>query len=88
MTRAQGSCSGASIAGPAVAYWLARGGFEVTVVERAPAPPAGGQAIDIRGPALTVMRAEAADCPVSTRSGTITRCRVAKCSITGRTSCR
>ena len=48
--------SGASIAGPTVAYWLARGGFEVTVVESAPAPRAGGQAIDIRGPALTVMR--------------------------------
>jgi 2-polyprenyl-6-methoxyphenol hydroxylase-like FAD-dependent oxidoreductase len=48
--------SGASIAGPTVAYWLARGGFEVTVVERAPAPRPGGQAIDIRGPALSVMR--------------------------------
>jgi 2-polyprenyl-6-methoxyphenol hydroxylase-like FAD-dependent oxidoreductase len=48
--------SGASIAGPTVAYWLAQGGFEVTVVERAPAPRPGGQAIDIRGPALSVMR--------------------------------
>jgi 2-polyprenyl-6-methoxyphenol hydroxylase-like FAD-dependent oxidoreductase len=48
--------SDASIAGPAVAYWLARGGFEVTVVERAPSPRPGGQAIDIRGPALSVMR--------------------------------
>jgi 2-polyprenyl-6-methoxyphenol hydroxylase-like FAD-dependent oxidoreductase len=48
--------SGASIAGPALAYWLAKGGFEVTVVERAPKPRPGGQAIDIRGPALTVMR--------------------------------
>ena len=48
--------SGASIAGPTVAYWLARSGFEVTVVERAPAPRPGGQAIDIRGPALSVMR--------------------------------
>ena len=48
--------SGASIAGPTVAYWLAKGGFEVTVVERAPAPRAGGPAIDICRPALTVMR--------------------------------
>src|SRR5580704_4342079 len=48
--------SGASIAGPTLAYWLGKGGFEVTVVERAPAPRAGGQAIDIRGPALSVMR--------------------------------
>jgi 2-polyprenyl-6-methoxyphenol hydroxylase-like FAD-dependent oxidoreductase len=47
--------SGASIAGPTVAYWLARGGFEVTVVERAPSPRPGGQAIDIRGPALLAM---------------------------------
>jgi 2-polyprenyl-6-methoxyphenol hydroxylase-like FAD-dependent oxidoreductase len=48
--------SGASIAGPTLAYWLGKGGFEVTVVERAPAPRAGGQAIDIRGPALAVIR--------------------------------
>lgn len=48
--------SGASIAGPTLAHWLSKGGFDVTVVERAPAPRAGGQAIDIRGPALTVMR--------------------------------
>jgi 2-polyprenyl-6-methoxyphenol hydroxylase-like FAD-dependent oxidoreductase len=47
--------SGASIAGPTLAYWLGKGGFEVKVVERAPAPRAGGQAIDIRGPARTVM---------------------------------
>lgn len=48
--------SGASIAGPTLAYWLSRAGFDVTVVERAPAPRAGGQAIDVRGPALTVIR--------------------------------
>src|SRR5260370_42185401 len=41
--------SGASIAGPALAYWLRRYGFSVTVVERAPAPRTGGQAIGIRG---------------------------------------
>jgi 2-polyprenyl-6-methoxyphenol hydroxylase-like FAD-dependent oxidoreductase len=41
--------SGASIAGPALAYWLRQYGFSVTVVERAPAPRTGGQAIDIRG---------------------------------------
>jgi 2-polyprenyl-6-methoxyphenol hydroxylase-like FAD-dependent oxidoreductase len=48
--------SGASIAGPTVAYWLAKAGFDVTVIERAPAPRPGGQAIDIRGPALAVVR--------------------------------
>ncbi|GAA4024198.1 FAD-dependent monooxygenase [Allokutzneria multivorans] len=47
--------SGASVAGPALAYWLRRRGFEVTVVERAPAPRPGGQAIDVRGVALDVL---------------------------------
>lgn len=46
--------SGASIGGPALAYWLRRYGFGVTVVEVAPGPRAGGQAIDVRGPALEV----------------------------------
>jgi 2-polyprenyl-6-methoxyphenol hydroxylase-like FAD-dependent oxidoreductase len=41
--------SGASIAGPALAHWLTRYGFEVTVVERAPALRPGGQAVDVRG---------------------------------------
>jgi hypothetical protein len=48
--------SGASIAGPTLAYWLLKGGFDVTVVERAAAPRAGGQAIDVRGPALSVVK--------------------------------
>ncbi len=40
--------SGASIAGPVLAYWLARGGFDVTVVERAPAlRKTGGHAVDL-----------------------------------------
>lgn len=47
--------SGASIAGPALAYWLKRNGFVPTLVERAPRPRPGGQAIDIRGKALTVV---------------------------------
>ncbi|MCC4314321.1 FAD-dependent monooxygenase [Streptomyces malaysiensis] len=46
--------SGASIAGPALAYWLNLYGFRVTVVERAAGPRPGGQAIDVRGPALEV----------------------------------
>src|SRR5690606_1541485 len=41
--------SGASIAGPALAYWLDRYGFEVTVVERAPELRPGGQAADFKG---------------------------------------
>lgn len=47
--------SGASVAGPALAYLLQRRGFQPTVVERAPALRTGGQAIDIRGVALDVV---------------------------------
>jgi 2-polyprenyl-6-methoxyphenol hydroxylase-like FAD-dependent oxidoreductase len=47
--------SGASIAGPVLAYWLARHGFEVTVVERAGEPrKAGGHAVDLFRPAVDI----------------------------------
>ncbi|MEU1285074.1 FAD-dependent monooxygenase [Kitasatospora sp. NPDC005856] len=48
--------SGASIAGPALAYWLDRYGFEVTVVEKAATVRGGGYAVDIRGTAREVVR--------------------------------
>ncbi len=48
--------SGASIAGPTLAYWLNRYGFKVTVVERAPALRMGGQNVDISGAARTVIK--------------------------------
>ncbi|MCV7195993.1 FAD-binding protein [Mycobacterium angelicum] len=47
--------SGASVAGLTTAYWLGRNGFSVTVVERYPGLRPGGQAIDVRGPALQVL---------------------------------
>ena len=47
--------SGASVAGVTAAYWLAHHGYSVTVVERYPGLRPGGQAIDVRGPALTVL---------------------------------
>jgi 2-polyprenyl-6-methoxyphenol hydroxylase-like FAD-dependent oxidoreductase len=47
--------SGASVAGPAAAFWLSRYGFEVTVVERAPGIRPGGYAVDFRGTALEHM---------------------------------
>ena len=43
--------SGASVAGPSLAWWLARHGFRPTVVERAPRLRGGGYAVDFRGAA-------------------------------------
>lgn len=48
--------SGASVAGPALAFWLNRYGFAVTVVEKAGTPRRGGYPIDVRGTALGVVR--------------------------------
>ncbi|MFC9425459.1 FAD-dependent monooxygenase [Streptomyces sp. NPDC056987] len=48
--------SGAGIAGPALAFWLNRYGFAVTVVEKAGAPRGGGYPVDVRGTALEVVR--------------------------------
>ena len=47
---------GAGISGPALAYWLHRYGFAVTVVEKAGAPRDGGYPIDVRGTATEVVR--------------------------------
>lgn len=46
--------SGASIAGLTVAHWLARYGFQPTVVERAPGLRTGGNGVDIRDQAAEV----------------------------------
>ncbi len=46
--------SGASIAGPALAWWLKHYGFNVTVVEKAPFIRKGGYRIDVRGIAVKV----------------------------------
>lgn len=47
--------SGASIAGPVLAYWLSRRGFDVTVVERAPQlRKTGGHAVDLFRPAMNI----------------------------------
>lgn len=47
--------SGASIAGPVLAYWLTKYGFDVTVVERAPQlRKTGGHAIDLFRPAMEI----------------------------------
>ena len=41
--------NGAGVAGPTLAWWLARSGHEVTLVERAAAPRSGGYVIDFWG---------------------------------------
>jgi 2-polyprenyl-6-methoxyphenol hydroxylase-like FAD-dependent oxidoreductase len=48
--------SGASIAGPALAFWLRRSGHRVTVLERAPKLRGAGQNVDVRGPGREVLR--------------------------------
>lgn len=48
--------SGASIAGPALAFWLNRYGYAVTVVEKAATLRSGGYPVDVRGTALEVVR--------------------------------
>jgi 2-polyprenyl-6-methoxyphenol hydroxylase-like FAD-dependent oxidoreductase len=47
--------SGASIAGPVLAYWLNKYGFDVTVVERAPTlRKTGGHAVDLFRPSMDI----------------------------------
>src|SRR6266487_3940646 len=48
--------SGASIAGPTLAYWLKRYGFNPTVIERAPHLREGGYPIDVRNEAVQVAK--------------------------------
>ncbi|MCC5576579.1 FAD-dependent monooxygenase [Microtetraspora sp. AC03309] len=57
MTNRNVLISGASVAGPALAYWLHRHGFTPTIVERAPALRDGGYAVDFRGEVhLSILR--------------------------------
>src|SRR6266536_93750 len=46
--------SGASIAGPTLAYWLKRYGFNPTVIERAPQLREGGYPVDVRFEAVPI----------------------------------
>jgi hypothetical protein len=63
MTKANGALrnrnlliSGASAAGPTLAYWPQRHGCNPTVVERHPSLKPGGYAIDVRGSAIGVAK--------------------------------
>ena len=54
MTHKKILISGASIAGPTLAFWLNRFGFETTIVERAESIRLGGQNVDIKGAAQKI----------------------------------
>lgn len=49
--------SGAGIAGPTLAYWLARSGFATTVVDQSRGARSSGGPVDVRGEAVDVARA-------------------------------
>ncbi|MCJ1238959.1 hypothetical protein MMC14_006951 [Varicellaria rhodocarpa] len=69
--------SGAGIAGPCLAYWLAKTRLDVsvTVVERSPVPRLTGQSIDVRGLAIDIIKEmkleEAVRARGTTEEGTI-----------------
>jgi 2-polyprenyl-6-methoxyphenol hydroxylase-like FAD-dependent oxidoreductase len=46
--------SGAGIAGCTLAYWMARNGWSVTVIERGASLRTSGSPVDVRGPAAHV----------------------------------
>jgi hypothetical protein len=65
--------SGAGIAGPTLAYWLARHRFRPTVVEQTVAPRSSGSPVDVRGRAVEVAE----------RMGVMPRIRQAGTDVTG-----
>ena len=50
--------SGAGIAGSCFAYWLAQTSLKIstTIIERSPSPRVTGQSVDIRGPAVEIIK--------------------------------
>lgn len=56
MSRPHVLIAGASIAGPNLAFWLHRYGWDTTIIERAPEFRDGGQNVDVRGVGRQVLR--------------------------------
>jgi len=56
MSRLNVLISGASIAGPMAAYWFAKAGATVTIIERFNKLRPGGQNVDIRTSGVSIMR--------------------------------
>ncbi|MGB9279873.1 MAG: FAD-dependent monooxygenase [Pseudonocardiaceae bacterium] len=67
--------SGAGVAGPTLALWLARHGFRSTVVERAQEQRSSGNPVDVRGAAVRVAE----------RMGVLSRLRAAATHVSGLT---
>ena len=65
--------SGAGVAGPTLAYWLSRSGFQPTVVERSEGQRSSGNPVDVRGEAMDVAE----------RMGVLPRLREAATSVSG-----
>ena len=65
--------SGAGVAGPTLAYWLSRSGFEPTVVERSDRQRSSGNPVDVRGEAMDVAE----------RMGVLPRLRAAATTVAG-----
>jgi 2-polyprenyl-6-methoxyphenol hydroxylase-like FAD-dependent oxidoreductase len=65
--------SGAGVAGPTLAYWLAGAGFRPTVVERSAGQRSSGNPVDVRGEAMDV----------ADRMGVLPRLREAATSVSG-----
>ncbi|WP_066960499.1 FAD-dependent monooxygenase [Rhizorhabdus dicambivorans] len=55
MTKKTVLIAGASIAGPALAFWLDRIGYAVTIVELSPTLRLGGQGVDVRDQSIQVV---------------------------------
>src|SRR6202034_1323412 len=65
--------SGAGVAGPSLAYWVAGAGFRPTVVERSEGQRSSGNPVDVRGEAMDV----------ADRMGVLPRLREAATSVSG-----
>ena len=65
--------SRAGVAGPTLAYWLSRSGFEPTVVERSDRQRSSGNPVDVRGEAIDVAE----------RMGVLPRLRAAATTVSG-----
>jgi 2-polyprenyl-6-methoxyphenol hydroxylase-like FAD-dependent oxidoreductase len=59
---------GAGIAGSTLAFWLARAGHKVVMIEKAPEMRNSGLGIDIRGPAVEVIRRMGVESQIRSRT--------------------